>query len=65
MDTDQSITDAPVELPRDFAEHAATVSGLDAPPATLEEWWTAGAEQYSAEGITVGLADLYSETPTL
>ena len=64
MNTDQSTTDGPVELPSDFAEHAATVSGLDTPPATLEEWWSAGAEQYSEEGITVGLADLYSDTPT-
>ena len=64
MDTDQSTTDEPIELPSDFADHMAAVSGLDAPPATLEEWWTAGAEQYSAEGITVGLADLYSDTPT-
>ena len=63
METDQSTTDGPVELPSDFAEHAAIISDLDAPPATLEEWW-GGFDQYSAEGITIGLADLYSETPT-
>ena len=63
MDTNQSTANDPVELPPDFAEHMATVSGLDASPATLEEWW-GGFDQYSEEGITIGLADLYSETPT-
>ena len=63
MATDQSTTDAPVELPSDFAEHMAIISDLEAPPATLEEWW-GGFDQYSEEGITIRLADLYSETPT-
>lgn len=64
MKTDQSTTDDSVELPSDFVEHMATVTDLDASATTLEEWWEAAAEQYSAEDITVGLSDLYSETPT-
>lgn len=64
MDTDSRPTDEGIELPTDFAEHAATVSGLDAPPATLEEWWTAVFEQFSESGQTVELTDLYSEEPT-
>lgn len=63
MKTNQT-TDGPVELPSDFAEHIAAVSDLDAVPTTFEEWWEAVAEQYSEEEITVGLSDLYSETPT-
>jgi len=64
MDTDSKPTDEGIQLPPDFAEHAATVSGLDAPPATLEEWWTKVLEQFSAGDHTVELADLYSEAPT-
>lgn len=52
------------ELPNEFAHHAAAVTGLDEPPATLEEWWVAVADQYAAEELTVGRGDLYSETPT-
>ena len=54
----------PAALPNDFAKHAADITGLDTPPATLEEWMTAIAEQYSEADLTVGFEDLYSETPT-
>lgn len=64
MDTDSKPTDEGIELPTDFAEHAATLTNLDTPPATLEEWWTAMGNQYSANDLTVGFADLYSKTPT-
>ena len=64
MDTESESTDARTELPTDFAKHAATITGLDTPPETLEEWWTAVVEQYSGNDLAVGLADLYSETPT-
>lgn len=40
------------------------MSNLATPPATLAEWWTALSDQFSASGHTVGLGDLYSETPT-
>lgn len=64
MGTEPKLTDGGTELPADFAEHAADVTDLDAPPATLEEWWSAVVEQYAAEDITVGLRHLYSESPT-
>lgn len=64
MDTDSRPTDEGIQLPTEFAEYAATVSDLDTPPATLEEWWTAVFEQFSENGQTVELADLYSEEPT-
>lgn len=64
MQTESELTDGRMELPTDFAEHAADLVGLDAPPATLEEWWTATANQYSENDLTVGFADLYSKAPT-
>ena len=64
MDTESESTDGRTELPTDFAEHAATITDLDTPPETLEEWWTAVVEQYSADDLTVGLVHLYSEAPT-
>lgn len=64
MDTESDLTNGRTELPTDFAEHAAAVTDLDAPPATLEEWWTAVVEQYSTNDLTVGLTHLYSESPT-
>lgn len=64
MNTDSEVTDGRTDLPTDFAEHAATLTGLDTPPATLGEWWTAMGDQYSANDLTVGFADLYSKAPT-
>lgn len=64
MDTDSKSTTEGIELPTDFAEHVATVSGLDEPPATLEEWWTELLDQFSELDQGVTLADLYSESPT-
>lgn len=64
MDTDSRPTDEGIELPSDFAKHAATVTGLDTPPATLEEWWTAVFEQFAETDQTIELTDLYSEEPT-
>ena len=64
MDTESKLTEGHVELPTDFAEHAATVTGLDAPPATLEEWWAAVLDQFSESDLSVGFTDLYSEAPT-
>lgn len=64
MDYDSSSSTDRTELPTEFAEHAATVTDLDTPPATLEEWWAATAEQYSANELAVGFDNLYSETPT-
>lgn len=53
-----------VELPAEFAEHAASVSGLDTPPETLEAWWTAVFDQFSEIDRSIGLEDMYSEEPT-
>jgi len=64
MDTDSESTHNGTELPTDFAEHAATVGGLDVPPATLEEWWTELLDQFAELDRGVTLADLYSETAT-
>lgn len=64
MDAEPESTDGSIELPTDFAEHAGAVSGLDAPPTTLAEWWTAVFEQLSKNDRTVELTDLYSEAPT-
>jgi hypothetical protein len=64
VNTDSEVTVGRTELPTDFAEHAATLTGLDTPPTTLEEWWTAAGDQYSANDLTVGFADLYSKAPT-
>lgn len=60
--TDQA--DDGTELPADFADHVADLTDLKAPPATLEEWWSAIAEQYESENITIGRNHLYSDTPT-
>ena len=64
MNTDSEVTDGRTELPADFAEHAATLTDMDTPPTTLEEWWTTTADQYSANDLTVGFEDLYSKVPT-
>lgn len=64
MDTDSRPTDEGIELPTDFAEHMATLTDIDTPPATMEELWTAVGNQYSENDLTVGLDDLYSEAPT-
>lgn len=64
MDSRSELSNDRTELPTDFAEHAAAATGLDAPPTTLEEWWSRVLDQYSAEDITIGLDDLYSEVPT-
>lgn len=64
METESELTDGRIELPTDFAEHMADLVGLDAPPATLEEGWTAIGYQYSANDVTVRFADLYSKAPT-
>ncbi|QIO25275.1 organomercurial lyase [Haloarcula sp. JP-L23] len=63
MDTDSKSTTEGIELPTDFAEHVATVSRLDEPPSTLEEWWTELLDQFSELDRGVTLADLYSESP--
>lgn len=73
MGTDKIGVEEGIELPTDFAAHVAAVSGLDEPPATLEDWWTSLLAQFSeheqtvvfAEGnARVGLEELYSEDPT-
>lgn len=64
MDIQSKETDERIELPTDFAKHAATVSDLESPPRTLEEWWTALLKQFSDSELTVGTEDLYSEEPT-
>lgn len=66
METEPSSkqTENSIALPNDFAEHAATLSDLETPPATLEEWWTAVFEQFAETGHAVTLADLYSDRPT-
>ena len=64
MNTDPEMPDEGTELPADFAEHVATLTDLETNPATLEEWWDAASEQYSANNLTVGFDDLYSKTPT-
>lgn len=64
MDTDHESADGQAELPTEFAEHAAALTGLDTPPETLEEWWRALAEQYAEGGHSVELSDLYSASPT-
>lgn len=48
-----------IELPTDFAEHVASISDLEAPPATLEEWWTGVFESFSENNQEVELSDLY------
>lgn len=53
-----------IELPADFAEHAATLSGLDTPPATLRDWWEPIFNEFSANGHKVEFADLYRDHPT-
>ena len=64
MDTEPDVAVDGIELPTDFAEHMAAVSGLDAPPVTLEEWWTELLDQFSELDRGVTRADLYSEAPT-
>lgn len=64
MDTESEVTTDGIELPIDFAEHVAAVSGLDEPPATLEEWWTELLDQFAELDQGVTRADLYSATPT-
>ena len=64
MDTKSELSNNQTELPTDFAEHAAAATGLDAPPTTLEEWWSIVLDQYSADDLMIGLDDLYSEAPT-
>lgn len=63
------VTDSPsngtrIDLPAEFAEHVAIVTGLQAPPATWEEWWTAVTEQFAESDRVLELGDLYSEAPT-
>ena len=65
MQSESGVSDGQTELPTDFAEHAAVLTGLDTPPDTLEELWTMVVDQYVAEDLAVGLTDLYSESPTL
>lgn len=64
MNTNTDVADGPTELPADFAEHVATLTGMDSPPTTLEEWWMVANDQFSANDVTVGFADLYSKSPT-
>ncbi|MFC7156636.1 organomercurial lyase [Halomarina halobia] len=64
MDTESELTDGRTELPTDFAEHAAIITGLDTPPETLEEWWATVVKQYSGDDLAVELTDLYSDAPT-
>lgn len=64
MNTNSEMPDEGIELPTDFAEHVATLTDLETNPATLEEWWNEAGEQYSANDVTVGFDDLYSNTPT-
>lgn len=64
MEADSATNDGRTKLPTDFAEHVAKISDLDTIPTTLEEWWTAVGDQYSANNLTVGLEDLYSPAPT-
>lgn len=64
MHSDVTSPDDAVELPPEFAEHVAKVSGLDTPPATLEEWWSAMLDQFESGAATVGLTDLYAPTTT-
>lgn len=56
--------DKRTELPTDFAEQAASMSSLNQPPETLEEWWTAVAEQIEESDLTVVPSDFYSDQPT-
>lgn len=53
MDTESRLTDKGIELPTDDAEHAVSVGDLDAPPATLEEWWAVLSEQFLESHQTV------------
>lgn len=62
--TDAGSDDEGIKLPADFAEHAATLSGLDTPPATLRDWWEQVFKEFSANGQKVELADLYRDRPT-
>lgn len=64
MEIESRPTDDGIELPTDFADHAATLLNLDSPPATFEECWTAMSEQYSAADLAVEFDDLYSSEPT-
>lgn len=57
-------TDDGIDLPADFAAHAATLLDLETPPATFEECWTAMREQYSEADLAVGFDDLYNPEPT-
>lgn len=64
MITDPKQSGDRIELPTDFAEHVASVSDLEAPPATLEEWWTAVFESFSENDQAVELSDLYRKKVT-
>lgn len=64
MTADATGRDGRIELSTDFAEYVAAVGGLDHPPATLEEWWTAVFAEYAERDVTVTLDDLYSTDPT-
>lgn len=64
MNTDSGAADGRTELPADFADHVATLTDMDTSPTTLEEWWEVTSDQYSANDLTVGFADLYSKAPT-
>ena len=64
METEFDVSDGRTELPAEFAEHAAAVTGLDSPPTTLEGWWAAVVEQYEADDLAVGFGHLYSDSPT-
>lgn len=64
MVADSKPTGNSIELPTDFAEHVASISDLEAPPATLEEWWRAVFESFSENDQRVELADLYRKKVT-
>lgn len=53
-----------IALPDDFAAHLASVSNLETPPETLEEYWAAFEEALAASDETIGPEDLCTDEPT-
>lgn len=63
MDADSRTCDGRTELPPAFAKHAAAVTGLDAPPKTLEDWWTSVTDSVAAPFPPASVVPLLRKLP--
>lgn len=64
MKTDPESTEERIELPTDFAEQVAAVSGVEDPPKTLAEFWMCLSKELAASNQTIGAEDMYKDAQT-